>query len=246
MFRKRPIDDVINDIKNRRDKFFNFEDNSLTNDPRYSKELFKAMKGLNKKFFAFANINTLGRDEEFLKLASEAGCVGFSVGFESISQKSIEFVNKPTNTVEKYASAIKKIHDNGITVIESFVFGADFDTLQVFDDTDEFVNKYEIDIPDPYVLTPYPGSPLFDKLDKEGRILTRDWSKYNLERVVFQPKNMTPEELEVNTKLLHDKWLKFPSIFRRMLKSAKNGRIPMSVTLQQHLSMKYFGRFNYS
>lgn len=243
--RKRSIEEVIKDIKARPSKIFNFEDNSLTNDPKYSKELFKAMKGINKKFFAFANIPILGKDDEFLKLASEAGCVGFSVGFESIYQQSIDFINKPTNKVENYASAIKKVHDYGIILIGSFVFGSDYDTLEIFDETDEFVNKYEIDVPDPYVLTPYPGTPLFDKLDKEGRILTRDWAKYNLERVVFQPKNMSPEELEINTKLLHDIWKKYSNIFRRTMKSAKYGYNPLSISFQQNFLMRLLSRFNY-
>jgi len=245
ILRKRPIEEVIKDIKDRPNKIFNFEDNSLTNDPKYSKELFKAMKGINKKFFAFANINILGQDDEFLKLACEAGCIGFSVGFESICQQSIDFMTKPTNKVEKYESAIKKVHDYGIILIGSFVFGADYDTLEVFNNVDEFVNKHEIDVPDPYVLTPYPGTPLFEILDKQDRILTRDWSKYNLERVVFQPKNMTPDELEINTKLLHDRWYKYSNIIRRTIKSTRYGFNSFSTSLQQNYLSRLNSRFNY-
>jgi radical SAM superfamily enzyme YgiQ (UPF0313 family) len=245
IFRKRPVEEVIKDIKARPSRVFNFEDNSLTNDPVYSKELFKAMKDINKKFFAFANINVLERDEEFLRLARDAGCVGFSVGFESIYQENIDFVTKPTNKVEKYVSGIKKVHDHGIIMIGSFVFGGDYDNLDVFEKTDDFVNRYDVDVPDPYVLTPYPGTPLFRMLESQGRILTRDWSRYNLERVVFKPRNMTPEELEFNTKLLHDKWYKYHNIIRRTIKSARFGPGAFSISLSQNYLSRLLARFNY-
>lgn len=237
-FRTRPIDQVITEIEQLPAKNFNFHDNSLTVNPDYSKKLFRAMKGLNKKFYGFGNINILGNDEELLKLAREAGCVGWLIGFESISQESIDIIGKKTNTVQEYHKSVKKIHDYGMIILGSFVFGFDGDKLETFDLTDDFVSKSEIDVPDAMILTPYPGTPLFDRLLKEGRILTKQWDKYNFENVVFKPKHMNPEQLLENTQNLYDKWHSWgPSIYR-MMEGLRFGFTGFIENWQQNMYMK--------
>jgi len=146
----------------------------------------------------------LGKDDELLRLAKSAGCVGWLIGFESISQESINSIGKKTNKVDKYIEAIEKIHDHKMMVSGSFIFGFDEDTLETFHKTKSFVNDSGIDLPDAMILTPFSGTPLFNILKKEGRILTRDWSKYDHRHVVFQPKNMSTQELFDNTEKLCD------------------------------------------
>ncbi len=238
VFRMRPVNDVIDEINSLRSKVFNFHDNSMTIKPDYTKELFKKMKGLGKKFYGFGNINVLGSDDELLKLASEAGCVGWLIGFESISQESINIIGKKTNVVKNYFRSVKKIHEYGMIILGSFVFGFDGDKPDTFGLTDDFVSKSEIDVPDAMILTPYPGTPLFDRLEREGRILTKDWNKYNFEHVVFKPKYMTPEELLENTKDLYGKWHNWIPSLRRMARSIRFGRGAFVETVQQNLYMK--------
>jgi len=225
-FRMRPVENVIKDIRMIPSKIFFFYDNSLTINPEYSKELFKNMKDMNKKFGAFANIDLLSKDDEFLKLASEAGCISLTIGFESICQESLKESGKKTNLVNQYMAAIKKIHDYNITITGTFVFGFDHDTLDIFDRTDEFINVSEIDAPVDHILTPYPGTPLFNRLEREGRILTKDWTKYTTRDVVFQPKNMTPKELLDNTIKLRRRWYKTYNILRRSMMSLRFGYYP--------------------
>lgn len=238
IFRARPVEDVIEEIRSLPGKIFNFHDNSLTINPEYTKKLFKEMRGLDKVFYGFGNINILGEDDEFLKIASEAGCAGWLIGFESISQESINMIGKKTNVVEKYLSSVRKIHDHGMIVLGSFVFGFDGDTIDVFDRTDEFVRISEIDVPDTMILTPYPGTPLYNRLEKEGRILTKDWLKYNFETVVFEPKHMTPQELYENTRKLYKKWHSWPPAIIRPIKSLNFGRRAFVETAMQSLYMK--------
>ena len=196
VFRMRPIEDVVEELQSIKQRQLWFYDPSLTINPRYTKELFRRMKELNKRFIAFGNIDVLSRDDELLKLAGEAGCRMWFIGLESLSQKVIDRLGKKSNKVENYASAIKKIHDYGIGVIGAFIFGFDEDTPDVFNYTTEMVYELAIDTPEFTILTPYPGTPLFERLEREGRILTRDWSKYTEKgNVVFQPKNMTPSQL---------------------------------------------------
>lgn len=198
--RKRPIKDVIEEIKTIKKQRLFFIDASLTNSPQYAKSLFKEMKGINKKFVCCGNINVLSKDDEFLKLASEAGCDIIQVGFESISQQSIDNMNKKTNIVKDYAKVVKKIKDYNIMTMGLFMFGFDSDYPDVFDKTLKVINKWKIERGFFSILTPFPGTPIFEKMEKEGRILINDWSQYNPTKVVFQPKNMTTEELYLGTK----------------------------------------------
>jgi radical SAM superfamily enzyme YgiQ (UPF0313 family) len=238
IFRTKPIPDVIEEIRSLPNKIFYFHDNSLTINKEYAKHLFKEMKGLGKKFIAYGNIGTLGRDDELLRLASEAGCIIWRVGFESISQETLDSIDKKTNIIEEYISAIKKIHDHGAMVRGNFIFGFDTDTLDVFDETEEFVHKSEIDVPWYHILTPFPGTPLYDRLDREGRILTRDWNKYDTHRsVIFQPKHMTPEELLTNTIRIRNKTYKISRAIERMIKSSKIGLYPFIETTMMNISI---------
>jgi radical SAM superfamily enzyme YgiQ (UPF0313 family) len=193
--RARSVEKVIEEIKTIPQKIISFADPSLTINPKYTKQLFRELKGLNKMFGCEGNANVLGKDEELLKLASEAGCVSWYVGFESVNQDTINSIGKSTNIVKNYKSIIKKIHDYGMRVEGAFIFGFDTDKPDVFDSTIDTIQDWELDLIDISILTPYPGTPLFNQLEKEKRILTRDWEKYDSLHVVYQPKHMPPEEL---------------------------------------------------
>ena len=221
IYRMRPIENVISDIKLNPRRYFCFYDNSLTLNLNYSKQLFKEMEGLNKKFLAYGNINVLGSNEELLKLANEAGCTGWLIGFESISQETLRSIGKKANVVDEYIKSIKKIHDYNMIVIGSFVFGFDNDTKDIFNKTNDFISKSDIDFPYPNILTPYPGTYMYDLFDKQGRILTKDWSKYDLKHVVFQPKNMAAEELHNNVLESSKNWYNLSNIFNRFVCNTK-------------------------
>lgn len=222
--RKRPIENVIDEIKSIKQKNIFFYDSSLTIEPRYTKNLFKNMISLNKRFACYGNVNVLAKDEEFLKLASEAGCVSWFVGFESISQKSLDETNKKINQVDKHLSAIKKIKKYDMAIVGSFIFGFDNDTPNIFDTTYNTINKWSIDAIEFRVLTPFPGTALYKRLKKEGRILTEDWGKYNFANVVFQPKNMSVEELFEGTRWIIQKFYSIPNIIKRFYNSIEKYR----------------------
>jgi len=222
-FRMRSIDAVIQDIKSLSNRGFFFVDNSLTINPEYTKDLFRQMIPLNKKFYAYGNINTLGKDEELLKIAGEAGCLTWYIGFESIFQETINNCNKRSNKVENYKKTIKKIHDYGMNIMGSFIFGFDSDYLDVFNKTDEFIRKNNVDIPLLRILTPFPGTPIYERLNNEGRILTKDWSKYDLYNVVFQPKHLTVKELEINIQKLKKRQYNLSTSLSRVAKSVRLG-----------------------
>ena len=216
IFRKRPVENVIDEIQKLNGKFIFFNDNSLTIDPEYTKELFMEMKGLNKQFECHGNINVLGEDDELLKLSKEAGCKTWWIGFESISQESINSIGKKTNIVKKYSIAIKKIKKHGLSVRGMFVFGFDGDTKNIFKDTLKTLKTWNIDIAYFFILTPFPNTPLFERLENEERILTKDWSKYNYGNVVFKPKNMTSKELYEKTRMVAKNFYSFKNSVQRI------------------------------
>lgn len=239
LFRKRPIEKVVEELKMHSGKSFAFYDDSLTIDSNYTKQLFRAIKDLNKNFISYGNIDVLGKDEELLKIAKDAGCTTWMIGFESVSPKSLKSAGKITNKVDIYEKHVKKIHEYGMSIIGFFVFGFDYDTIDIFGKTTEMIDQCEIDAPLPFILTPLPGTPLFTRLESEGRILTKDWSKYNLGNVVFQPKNMTPDELLTNAIETHKEWYKVSNNVRRILKSLKFGIHSCAFTTVGNFFTKY-------
>ncbi|HHH79857.1 MAG TPA: radical SAM protein [Thermoplasmatales archaeon] len=225
--RKRPIETIIRELKNIDRKIIWFHDASLTINPEYSKRLFKRMieEKLNKRWMAFGNANLLERDDEFLRLAKKAGCIAWMVGFESISQKTLdEIIKKKTNKVERFSYMIKKVGKHGMGVWGSFIFGFDTDTPDVFDVTYDTIKGWGLETAEFNILTPFPKTPLFEKMDKEGRILTKDWSKYDLNNVVFQPKHMTPKELKDGVNRIRKRFYSVQHTVRRILHCANTSK----------------------
>ena len=215
-FRKRPIEDVIDEIKLIKGSYFGFYDASLTIDTDYTKTLFKRIGELKKTFICQGNINTLKEDEELLKISSKAGCVGWYIGFESITQGSLDSVGK-VNKVKNYDEAIKKIRRNKMAVKGLFMFGFDKDTPDCFDKTLKAIKEWKIDGGDFTILTPFPGTKIYKKFEKEGRIISKDWSKYTCYHVVFEPKNMTKEELLEKTYSVINRYYSYKTTLNRML-----------------------------
>lgn len=189
------IDSVIADLESINGKYIFFVDDNLFGNPIYAKKLFERMTGLNKQWLSQAPVYA-AEDDELLRLAAKSGCFGLYFGLESISQESLSEAHKQKNDPLKYTGLIKKVHDFGIGVEAGFIFGFDNDDKSIFDRTLEFIDKNQIDSPNFHILTPYPGTALFQRLEQKGRLLHEDWSKYNTGHVVFQPKQMSPEELQ--------------------------------------------------
>ena len=230
-FRTRTVDDVIKEIKSIPQKFLFFCDVSMTIDVSYTKALFKSMKGLNKKFVCEGNADALATDEELLKLSHEAGCIEWTVGFESFTQQILDDARKKTNKVKDFVSVVEKVHKYKMAILGNFIFGFDQDTPDVFEITRDNILNLGLDSARFAILTPYPGTPLFKRLEKEGRILTRDWSKYNRKNVVFEPKNMSKEDLENGFVKISSNFNSVPNVICRDFRSLKLGIYPFIATI---------------
>ena len=224
-YRARPVENVVRELEKVKEKIVIFVDPSLGINTSYTKELFKRLSDMNKKFACFINIKA-AFDEEFLKLASDAGFFAFSIGFETFSEGSMEKMKKLPRMVKDYKDAVKKIHDHGIAVLGSFVFGFDDDKKDIFERSIDLMKYIEIDSAGVNILTPFPGTPLFDRLEKENRILTKDWSRYNMKDVVFIPKHMTPEELKGGAADVAKEFFSWKSTLSRFMLSIRYGLLP--------------------
>jgi radical SAM superfamily enzyme YgiQ (UPF0313 family) len=192
-FRARPIDEVIAELR-RLGRNVIFIDDNIVADRDYAKELFARMIPLGKRWGSQGSID-MASDGELLRLARTSGCRGMFVGLESLSQENLRQNHKDFCRAKEYVPAIARIHAAGIGVFAGIVFGWDGDTPEVFEKTLEFLNEAKVDALQATIMTPFPGTPLFEELDRQGRILDKDWSKYDFGHVVFQPQNMSPQTL---------------------------------------------------
>ena len=193
--RFRPVDEVIAEVRTLRTSFFTFWDDQLFMSPGYALRLFKQLESQNKRWAAMVTLSST-EDEKLLRAASRAGCVCLFLGLESFSPESLAIANKSFNLVESYRDGVARIHRCGITVQAGIVFGFDGDDESTFDLTLKGATEAGIDGATVSILTPFPGTPVYEALRQEGRLLTRDWSYYNGKTAVaFQPALMSPETL---------------------------------------------------
>ena len=215
------VESVISEIATIKGKFIFFVDDNLFGgggDRNRAVRLLKALIPLKKKWFCQATIK-IADDAELLSLAVQAGCMAVYLGLESLSKNSLSEVNKSWNKPESYIERIKKIRDAGIAIEAGIIFGFDDDTPDVFDSTAEFILKTGIESPNAHILTPYPGTPLFKRMEEQNRIITYDWNYYNTGHVVYKPVGMSEQCLMDGYKNWYRESFSVKKIVERMKKA---------------------------
>lgn len=192
---QKPVQQVVADIQGHGARKLIFVDLNLIADREYARKLFKALVPLKAQWYGLATV-LLADDEELLQLAAESGCKGLLMGLESISAQNLRASKKGFNSPDKYARVVQRLHDHGIALQGCFVFGLDHDEPDVFLKTAEFAVQARIDLPRFAIVTPFPNTALYKRLESEGRILTRNWELYDGQHVVFRPARMSIRELQ--------------------------------------------------
>lgn len=235
---KRSIQEIIEEIKKTPQKIIMFYDASLTIDTVFTKKLFKQMIPLKKNFFCNGNVNVLANDDVLIELSKQAGCIGWLIGFESISQKTIDSVRKKTNTVSIYKQAIDRIHSHKMMVIGDFMFGFDTDTKDVFHTTVETILDLGIDVADFTIVTPFPGTLFYEELKKQNRITSKNWNDFTMYSVVYQPKQMNRKELVEGIQYVYHRFYSPKHTVSRVLKGVRLGFYPFfSILSRNFISM---------
>ncbi len=212
----RDVGDVIEEVKSLRSRIIFFLDPNLIGNRQYAKEFFTEFARLKKWWVGCASLDVVD-DPELLSIMAKSGCRGLLMGFESIRREALESSGKITNLGKTYAQVVDTLHDHGILVQACFVFGFDTDDRSVFEETAKYIVNSKFDLPQISIYTPFPGTPVFERLEREGRILTRNWSLYNGQNVVFRPLRMTAGELESGTDYVRKQAYSWGALSRRLL-----------------------------
>lgn len=237
-YARRPVEEVIAELQTFAGRHAVFIDLSPVEDVAYAKSLYRAMIPLKIRWVGLATTR-LAEDEELLKLAAQSGCRGVLIGFESVDQQTLNGTRKHFHQADRYAEYVKRLHDHGIGIQGCFVFGFDDEDESVFERTVEFVDRAKIDLPRYAVVTPFPATPLYRRLQAEGRLLHRKWSLYDVEHVVFEPKRMTPERLQAGLQWSWEQSYSWSSIGHR-LTGAPWSILPL--WLSTNLGYRFFAR----
>ncbi|MBO5384425.1 MAG: B12-binding domain-containing radical SAM protein [Ruminococcus sp.] len=190
----RPVKSVVDEIKDLKAKMVIFYDPNFFGNRDYAIELMTELKKIKILWVSNATAD-FGYDHELMQIAYESGCRGVLIGLESLNSQSLAGVGKRFHNADKYKEIIENIHSHGIAVNGCFVLGFDSDTEEELLDLPNRVDRLGLDLCRFAILTPYPGTKLYEEYEKSGRIITKEWSRYNQHNTVFRPINMTPERL---------------------------------------------------
>ncbi|WP_435018621.1 B12-binding domain-containing radical SAM protein [Tundrisphaera sp. TA3] len=191
-----------------------FVDNNLGSRPEYLRQLCLALRPLEKIWSAAVSID-VADDPSLVREMALAGCTGVFIGFESLQDDNLDAAGKKGPRSADYARRVELFHRNGIQVNGSFVLGFDHDRADIFERTVRWVEENRLECATFHILTPYPGTPLFARMEAEGRILHRDWGKYDTGHVVFRPNHLTAEQLAEGYAWCYRRLFSHASIWRR-------------------------------
>ncbi|MFQ5559681.1 MAG: radical SAM protein [Nitrospinota bacterium] len=222
--RNKPVEKVVAEIREisekkqgmKKSSIFFADDNIISN-KKYARELFTALIPYRLNWSCQASIN-ISKEEELLTLMKRAGCGSILIGLESVSQRNLEQMDKGINLKHDYKNAIETIQSHGMLVHASFILGNDFDGPSCFDELVAFIEGCNLLMPLINILTPFPGTKLFSRLEKEGRILHKNWDRYDAKNVVFSPAGMTADQLLAGYRKVFRAVYSFDSIYRKLTK----------------------------
>ncbi len=206
--------DVARELAGIDEPYAVFIDNNLGSDREYLHSLCLALKPVGKIWSAAVTAD-IADDPSLVRAMSSAGCMGVFLGLESVNHDSLAEAGKRNASSRRYASQVSVFHDHNIQVNASFVFGFDHDDPGIFERTAAWIEQHRLACATFHILTPYPGTPLFRRLERDGRILTRDWSRYDTTHAVFTPHLMGPEDLERGYAWCYRRLFSTGSIWRR-------------------------------
>jgi len=213
LYARRPIPDVIHDIQTLRTRHVYFIDDDFMGDPSYTHELLGSMKGMDLKWNAAVTTKILNH-LELLDLMVETGCQSLFIGFESVNNKALAGVHK-ANRSELYDRLAEELHKRGIMINASMVFGLDGDGPEVFDNTLDWLVRNKIETLTSHILTPYPGTRLYARMEADGRITDRNLAHYDTAHVVYAPQDISKGALYKGYLQMYKQFYSFRNIMRR-------------------------------
>lgn len=212
-FYAQRVDRALGEIDRLPGRHLYFLDDHLFGDPGFARSLFEGMKGMGRLFQAASTLAAVLKDD-LVERAARAGLRSLFLGFESINTRGLMVSNKHQLPGEKYDRVVHRLHDLGIKINASFVFGLDGDGPDIFARTVEWAVSRGITTATFHIATPYPGTNYFQRIQSEGRLLTRDWDQYDTRHVVFRPDGMTAQQLQAGYDWAYSNFYSWANILR--------------------------------
>ena len=214
-YRMKPIANILAEIASLKTRHIMFIDDNFLGDPERTRRLLRAMAPLGLTWHCAVSAD-VGHYEDILDQMAETGCKSLFIGFETINEENLSECHKRQNRVAEYERTIERIHQRGMMVNASLAFGFDGDRADVFERTLGWLIGQKIETMTAHILTPYPGTRLYQRLLEEGRIIEADAPAYNTSQVVFRPRGMTARELREGYLWLYDQFYSWPGILARL------------------------------
>jgi radical SAM superfamily enzyme YgiQ (UPF0313 family) len=215
-FYTQKVDDVLAEIERLPGRHLYFLDDHLLGNRHFASALFDGMRGMNRVFQAAATVSSI-LDGNLIEKAAGAGLRSIFVGFETFSPENLKQSNKKQNLERDYTKAVMRLHDLGIMINGSFVFGLDNDDKDVFRRAVDWGVQNGITTATYHLLTPYPGTPLFQDMEQKGRILTKNWDLYDTRHIVYRTQGLTAGELQKGYNWAYREFYAWKNIFRSSL-----------------------------
>jgi radical SAM superfamily enzyme YgiQ (UPF0313 family) len=195
-------------------------DSNFGSHPGHAREVLEVLKECDLRWYGHTSFN-FTQDEAVLDQMADSGCIGLNIGFESLSQETVDSMGKTPNRTAQYVQTIQALHDRGIGVMGTFIVGFDQDRPEVFDQIADFVIANRLETAFVLILTPLPGTGVHREMAEQRRILSWDWGDYDHGTVTFAPKNMSPVELHRGMRQAWKRIYSWPNIARRILTGTK-------------------------
>jgi len=212
-FYTQRVDDALAEMSRLPGRHLYFLDDHLLGDRRFGEALFEGMRGMGRLFQGAATVDSILRGD-LIERAANAGLRSIFVGFETLTPGNLARANKRQNLGRDYAAVTQRLHDLGIMINGSFVFGMDDDDDDVFRRTVDWAIEHGITTATFHIQTPYPGTRLFARMQAEDRIVTHDWDLYDTRHVVYRPARLSPRALKEGYDWAYREFYRWPSIAR--------------------------------
>jgi radical SAM superfamily enzyme YgiQ (UPF0313 family) len=221
-FRTRPVEHVVEEIRRYPASGFFFVDDNIFLSHQYAYELFEALIPLKIKWGSQASLELVCKDEKLLQLAARSGCMSLFIGFESVDQETLNKAHKSFNKVDKFEGNIARIRKTGINVIGAFIFGFETDTLETFEKTLDFGMRNRLAMLNCGIMTPFPGTEVYQKAEREGLLTDHNWEHYTGGNLVWKHPTLEKEEMERAYVHLRQSFYSWSSIFKRFWANRKH------------------------
>jgi radical SAM superfamily enzyme YgiQ (UPF0313 family) len=232
------VDQVIEEIKTL-PKDFIFVDDNIVADPEYAARLFKKLIPLKKRWVSQCSLK-IADDPELLETAYRAGCKGLFIGVETLAVENLAAVSKQFNAQRDYYRRIAAIRKRGIGIVAGMIVGMDHDDTTVFEKTLRFLQKTGIEVLQLNILTPLPGTPLYDDFERAGRIVDHNWSRYDFRHCVIEPARMSAAQLKDGADWLYSRFYRLDQILIRTVKTVFTvGWVPAWLTWRLGMTYRY-------